>query len=150
MKKLFPYLLFIVPIFGLQGCKKDYLQGDSSILIGNWTWTYSSYTSTCDKSNTEAYKIYPSQTLTFSIQIEYNANIRFYQNDSLLNAGKMKVGIEKVVNNSVSFQIKVNNNPYRTFIGFTDGKVMQFYNSFPFKEEANSCEQYYNYFSKDL
>lgn len=151
-KKIFFVILSAITLVTfLYGCKKNKLNGDMQILIGKWNWNYSDYTyNKCSKYSSIHQTLTPiSENKNFSIEFDPKGFVTLFENNSILQEGR--IHFEKSHNNNSKFyfQIFINRNTANSITGSTDGSILST-SDFPYKGEEPSCDDYINYFTIEI
>jgi hypothetical protein len=146
----------IIPLallgFFLLSCKKDKLDGDSSILTGTWEWTETyKVPNLCDADSMWNYtKIDSSYTdNTYSLEFIEKGKVKFIHNDGIINTNRIVFSSKDEIANSTfqfRFIIHLNNksdNTMEVLVG-SDSLLV---NDFP-KDTDEPCEELFNYFVK--
>ena len=153
MKRIRPFFLFIV-LLTLVSCKKDKLEGDSSILVGTWSWTETYTVSNhCDAEMSWNYVLTDSSETgsTYAVLFVENGKVEFYHNGGKINTNRIvfnDAGKETFTSGpyDYKFEIFTNNNSDDTMRVWV-GQDSLLINDFP-KDTDASCEEQFNHFVK--
>jgi hypothetical protein len=140
-------------------CKKDQLNDEKSILIGNWEWEYTLHTySFCDSDPNSTELLNPeSEGTQFSMEFYEKGIVKFYQNDKLLSTDRIVVNViggdcGSDLPEHQSFGIKLDNKDDFEFLiyGCVNSNELVVIKGFPFNlMENEGCEIYTSYFVKE-
>jgi hypothetical protein len=123
-------------------CKKDKLEGDKSILIGEWEWVYTEkVVDYCDPDYTYTQILTPSTELTtWQIKFIEKGKVEFYQDNSLLDAHKIvfdSFGYQYsgIYASYKSFQIHLDNEESLQFYGMVSSDSIIVLKNFPYPDK---------------
>ncbi|MBL4861488.1 MAG: hypothetical protein JKY09_00510 [Crocinitomicaceae bacterium] len=76
-------LIIILLLGGILGCKKENLEGETSILEGKWKWVSSKERKWNFETDTYDYTTYPSSNYSdeYFIEFERKGKVKYYKND---------------------------------------------------------------------
>lgn len=142
-------------LFVFASCKKEKLEGDYAILIGNWDWTHTNkLTNACDDST--LWNIVQDDTTeegsTYSLLFEEKGIVTFNHNGGKINHNRIVLeSIDPLSATYLPFEynfyLKLNNKDDKVMAGLVGANNLMIYD-FP-KDTDNSCETMYNYFVKE-
>ena len=137
----------------LVACKKDKLEGDSSILIGEWEWTYSDYFfSQCDPPASFKTIDPDSEEVNYSMKFHEKGIVEFYRDGNLID--KHRVVVEQFeigfcfADTKFDFTIYPDNDKDNYISGCIGNDKVVIGMGFPYYDHEDGCYNYTNYFDR--
>ncbi len=146
-------LLIFLFSFTFLSCKKDKLEGDKSMLIGKWNWSYTRYAHSYSYDSPEGIVEYltPSNTNTnYRIEFLEKGKIIFYKNDVLIKEKRIVFkyfGVNPIGEYSVGIELDGDNEDVFSFLLIDEG--IMYNTQYPFKNSTEPYENNSNYFTKE-
>ncbi|MEX1002603.1 MAG: hypothetical protein WDZ35_10855 [Crocinitomicaceae bacterium] len=146
-------LILITCLIFCISCKKEKLEGDSEILIGEWVWVFSyRITNICTPPTSEDLLTPINQDVSFSLEFMKQGKIIFIENsvESSKYLIKDLIFEKNIVSTSsypYQFNIVVDNEEYNNIQGFVKEDSLKIIYGFPF--EDTQCEDYVNHFVRE-
>jgi hypothetical protein len=144
------FTVFATALMALSSCKKEKLEGDSTILIGKWRWTETyQINNACDHDSLWNYILFDSATAPDSYEVEFyeKGKLNLYHNGGLINGNRIVFASkESLVIGPYEFKfvINTNNNPDKP-MNIWVGQDSLLLDDFP-KDTDGNCEEMRNHF----
>ena len=150
--KSFRFLIFFFCVFAVAACEKDKLEGDMSILTGEWNWTETYKVSNyCDPESLWDYQLVDSARTgnKFSLEFLEKGRVIFYDNGGLLWNDRIVFESKDLIVDSpyeYHFVILLNNNASDKMDVWV-GQDSLLLNDFP-KDTDDNCTRMFNHFTR--
>lgn len=134
--------------------KKDKLEGDKALFIGEWKWEQSiHYHGWCDDANTSDTLTPITESNDYFMVIEEKGIVQFRENNVILEEMMMGFNIFGDIpcddlKNGITFSIHLDNDGDNTFEGSVNNDSIIVSTGFPYSSYHEGCERYISIFTK--